>query len=105
MASAPAGALGEFLVVGFGFIEFARRCDLGHDWLFARSLRDIAHFFSDVLLLVIEVKNRRAVLVANVWALAVELRGVVHSEKLFDERFVADFFGVEFDKRCFGVPG
>lgn len=95
--------LGELLVVGLGFVERAGRLDLGYDLTVFIFLNLVAHLNGVFALLLVEVKNGRAVFVANIRPLPVHLRRVVHAEELFKQRFVANLFGVKLYQHCLGV--
>lgn len=74
----------------------ARLQDLGADAalppLLARLLRDL---FRYCLLLIIMVEDPASVLRANVWALPVGGRGIVHAVEVLDEFAVGELGGVE----------
>ena len=50
-------------------------------------------------------ENSRAILVADVGSLAVDLRRVVHLEEILHERAVGDLGRIEADLDDFGMPG
>jgi hypothetical protein len=63
-------------------------------------IRDISR---NLLLLGIVVKDRRSVLAADVWTLAVGRGGIVHLVKELEEGAVGYFFGVVDDLQSFGI--
>ena len=98
----------KVLVVILGRIELLQRDNLGDD-RFGKSLRIgklTDEFFRGLLLLLIGVKDRRAVLAAGIRALAVELGGIVrHTEKYLQQLLIGNLRRIEMDAHRFGMPG
>src|SRR6266508_6793225 len=93
------------LVVVLGRPELLGRGDLGHDRLAEVGLRLLLRLLGRDLLLGRVEEDRRAVLVADVGALPVELGRVVQLPERGEELVVRDLLGVEFDEHRLGVAG
>lgn len=105
MALAAAGPLSVFLVIILGPIKTGGRHDLG-DYRFVEfRLGFVSHPLGNPPLLLVKIENRRSIIVADVRALPVKLRRVVHPKKLLAERFVTHFIGIEFYQHGLGMSG
>src|SRR6266550_1352215 len=105
VARAITGFLKELLMIFFGRIKFAGLGYLGDNWVFKAffGCQLLNNFFGGLLLLVVEVKNGRAVIVANVRPILVKRGWIVHAKKVFQQGVIADFVGVEYNFGCLGV--
>jgi hypothetical protein len=96
-------------VVALGVVERAGGRDLRGDWAVTgasqRLLVDVARLLGGPTLLVVSVVNRRAVLRADVVALAHSLRWVVGLPEHRKQVPVGDLLGVEADEHGLGVSG
>jgi hypothetical protein len=93
------------LLFGFGFVEMLKRDELGDNGI-GPEFGDLGHgAFGDLLLLGAGIKDDRAVVGANVIALAVEGGGVVDGPKNVEDVGVGNNGGVVLDAHGFGMAG
>lgn len=93
------------LVIVFGGEKFFCFFDFGDDGPVEELLRPGFGFFGDLFLFGRMGVDCRAVLGADIGALAVERGGVVDFPEKVEDFFVGDDFGIEFDADDFGVSG
>lgn len=82
-----------------------RREDLRHDWARVFALLAIARCNRGALLLLTVREDSRAVLIADVGSLTIELRRIVKLPKKLQESFITDALRVESYLDGFGVAG
>lgn len=103
MAHAPARSFRKLLMIAFGWIERAGLLNNRYDRLFQPGLSFITDALYLFALLVLEIKDCRAVAVADIRPLAVQLGWVVHAEEVLGKRRERDDVGIEFNQHGFGV--
>lgn len=103
MAHTAASFFGKFLVDLLCLVEltcFDHLCDYR---AFVLRLGLFDDFLCCPLLYDAEIENGRTILITNIWALAVQLRWIMHPKKLFQECFVVDLAWVELDQHCLSM--
>src|SRR5207249_5974420 len=95
------------LVIFFGAPEFRSRFYLRHEWpiKFATLTDLFFRRFGDGFLLRRMIKNHRAILPADVWALSIERGRIVVRPKNVKKLFVFDLRRIEFQLNDLGVAG
>ena len=93
------------LVVSFCCIEFGCGCHFGYNSArpFLRGFHFVDELLGDALLLIIQIKNRRAVRRTEIVALPVSRRRVVNLEHEFEQLAVGGSGGVEHHFDCLGM--
>src|ERR1044072_3015740 len=81
LARAAAGALGIFLVIILCLIKRSDRFYLCNNRFLQLSLLLVADFFGNHALRLVQIKNRRTVVCADIRPLAVQLRRIVQKKK------------------------
>ena len=107
MAGRGAALFKVALVIFLGAIEWSRRRDFRSDGPaeFAAGLQRSLGFFSDGFLLRRMEEDRGPVLRAEIGALAVHLRGIVHLPESVEQLRIAELRRVEGDLHDLGVSG
>src|SRR5919108_73496 len=104
-AGRAAALLEVLLVVVLGLVEGRRRLDLRHDRRAPVRLLARLRAQRELLLLLVVEEDDRAVLVADVPSLAVELRRIVLVPEDVEQLFVSDELRVEGHFDDLGMPG
>lgn len=104
MAGAPAGALGEILVIIFCLIKRYGGRNFGDDWFAVLRREFIPDRFSRQSLFLGRIKDSAPVVIAYIRPLAVQLRGVMQSKELAYQRLKADGLRVKFHQHRLSVP-
>src|SRR5882672_12034003 len=94
------------LVIVLGRVELRHRLHTGDDGLRKRlrSVQSSDGLFRLLCLLVRRIKNHRPVLLADIVALPVYGRRIVHREKHFEQIAIADLAGIKGHLHDLGVP-